>query len=618
MGKYLSEKEMRDALFRRTEGYAAGVRTIYREVFSQIIEMVKGTELEDGKPFSFAAYGYNVTPVLRTMYSRIYQTVRKGVENEWRMSNDRNDELVKTVFGASSAEDDHFARYFSRNKEAMDAFLARRTGSEGLNLSQRVWRYTGRYKEELEDSLDLALGEGTPANSLAARIKKYLDEPDRFYRRFRVKTGVDADGNPVYGRKWKRRTFDRESGLYVWVDDAPSKYTPGRGVYRSSSRNAQRLARTETNIAYRTADYERWQELDFVVGMEIKLSNNHPESDICDALAGRYPKDFKWTGWHPNCRCYMVPVLASKDEVDEMVDRILDGGDPDAVEVAGAVSDTPEQFDEWAKDNVERAEKSFAIPSFVKDNLKYFPEGYDELYAAKIPYDTYAEYQAAMKFNQKNARFTPEIKANCDELSKALPVVQGKIMNFAEAGGHRGNPHYRDSDAAKKGYKHNCAICTVAYELRRRGFPVEAMPNPLVEGYKRYRIFSQFYARNGVECFDRWQTLDRKKATYNWSGATIKVDSIEAKQAFIESMTKAVGRYEIHVTWDAFSAHVFCVERQADGNLLWFDPQSGRKGGAKVFRDFLFNMHKDKIGVLRVDDKLINPKFAKWLLRASQ
>lgn len=372
MGKFLSEKEMREALFRRTEGYAASVRAIYREVFSQIIEMVKGTELEDGKPFSFSAYGYNVTPILRNMYSRIYQTVRKGVENEWRMSNDRNDELVKSVFGASSAEDDHFARYFSRNKEAMDAFFTRRTGVAGLNLSQRVWRYTGRYREELEDSLDLALGEGTPANSLAARIKKYLDDPDRYYRRFRVRTGVDADGNPVYGRKWKRRTFDRESGLYVWVDDDPGKYTPGRGVYRSSSRNAQRLARTETNIAYRTADYERWQELDFVVGVEIKLSNNHPHDDICDALAGRYPKDFKWTGWHPNCRCYMVPVLASKDEVDEMVDRILDGGDPDEVEVAGAVSDTPERFDEWVGQNAARTiSKNISLPSFIEDNSEY-------------------------------------------------------------------------------------------------------------------------------------------------------------------------------------------------------------------------------------------------------
>ena len=29
-----------------------------------------------------------------------------------------------------------------------------------------------------------------------------------------------------------------------------------------------RLTRTETNIAYRTADQDRWQRMDFVVGSE--------------------------------------------------------------------------------------------------------------------------------------------------------------------------------------------------------------------------------------------------------------------------------------------------------------------------------------------------------------
>ena len=45
--------------------------------------------------------------------------------------------------------------------EAMDAFFARKTGEEGLSLSQKVWRYTGQFKEELENCLDLAIGEGS-------------------------------------------------------------------------------------------------------------------------------------------------------------------------------------------------------------------------------------------------------------------------------------------------------------------------------------------------------------------------------------------------------------------------------------------------------------------------
>ena len=156
----------------------------------------------------------------------------------------------------------------------------------GLNLSKRVWNLTDQFKIELEDSLDLAIGEGTPANRLATQIKQYLNEPDRFYRRFRVKIGEDENGDPKYGLKWKRRVFDKENDCYKWIDENPKKYKSGQGVYRSSYRNAQRLARTETNIAYREADYERWQQLDFVVGVEIKLSINHTVTDICDDEKG--------------------------------------------------------------------------------------------------------------------------------------------------------------------------------------------------------------------------------------------------------------------------------------------------------------------------------------------
>lgn len=372
--KYIDYKKQQQELFKRTEGYAAEVRAIYLEAMGEIINLVKGTELEDGKPFSFAEYGYSeeVTPILRNMYSRTYQVIRGGVHKEWLQSNEHNDELVKSVFGEHSIEDHHFARYFLRNKEAMDAFFARKTGDEGLNLSQKVWKYNGMFKEELENALDLAIGEGTPANRLATKIKGYLQEPDKFYRRFRVKIGEDENGNPIYGRIWKRRIWDKESESYKWVNDDPKKYHPGQGVYRSSYRNAQRLARTETNIAYREADFTRWQQLDFVVGVEIKLSNNHPVWDICDDLKGVYPKGFKWVGWHPNCRCYMVPVLAKEEDLDQMLDKILNGEDPGSV-VTDSQKDLPDQFQTWVKDNEERyakAEAKGTLPYFIKDNKK--------------------------------------------------------------------------------------------------------------------------------------------------------------------------------------------------------------------------------------------------------
>lgn len=370
---YFDHKKAKAELFTRTEGYAAKVRTAYRASIKEIINLVKGTELVNGVPFSFSDYGYEsaVTPILRSMYSQVYQIVSKGAKTEWLKSNENNDELIKAVFGEHSIENNFFARYFERNMAACDAFIARKSGPLGLDLSQRVWNYTNQHRKELEGAIGLAIGEGTPANALATKIQKYLNDPDRFYRRFRVKVGEDENGNPVYGRVWKRRIYDNESGSYKWINDNPKDYHPGRGVYRSSYRNAQRLARTETNIAYRTADYDRWDRLDFVVGIEIKLSNNHPVVDICDDLKGVYPKTFKWTGWHPNCRCYMTPVLASQEELDKMIDKILDGDNPADVNCAGTIKDMPTAFVNWAKDNAERmakAEGAGTLPYFIKDN----------------------------------------------------------------------------------------------------------------------------------------------------------------------------------------------------------------------------------------------------------
>lgn len=360
------------ALFQRTEKYAANVRTIYDSNINEIIDMVKGLDLDDDKPFTFYDYGYEdkANKILRKLYASVYKEIQKGIKNEWMLSELNNDELVKSVFGKDALSNNHFLRFFGRNKDAMDAFMNRSSGKDKLNLSQRVWNYTtDQHKYNLEDAINLAIGEGTPSNSLATKITQYLREPDRVYKRFRIRTGTDNDGNPIYGSILKRRVFDKETGLYKWEDEPGKSYKPGTGVYRSSYRNAQRLARTETNIAYRTADFERFQNLDFVTGVEIKLSNNHPRIDICDDLAGRYPKTFKWTGWHSNCRCYMVPILATPDEIADMADRIMSG--ESTTDIAEPIDNYPKPFNSWVKDNEDRykeAKKKGTLPYFIKDN----------------------------------------------------------------------------------------------------------------------------------------------------------------------------------------------------------------------------------------------------------
>lgn len=161
--------------------------------------------------------------------------------------------------------------------------------------SARVWNLSKQYKTELEMALDIAISEGTPTNELATSLRKYLRNPDTLFRRYRDKNGV------------------------LQLSQKAKEYHSGQGVYRSAYKNAERLARTEINIAYRKADIERWQSMDMIAGYEIKRSRHPYGCEICDMMKGVYPKSFVWVGNHPNCRCYMTPIFKSDLKGKELV-----------------------------------------------------------------------------------------------------------------------------------------------------------------------------------------------------------------------------------------------------------------------------------------------------------
>ncbi|WP_288776978.1 hypothetical protein [uncultured Bacteroides sp.] len=351
----IDEDKFKRALFQRTEGYAANIRAIYQDVVERLISLVLEIEpiYDSKKMFVFADYptiSDKANVLLRELYSRVYQTMQFSIVNEWEQSNLKSNELVRSVFGKNAIDNKHFARFFERNKKAMDTFFSRKSEDGGLNLSQRIWKYEGQFRQEMEMAIDCHIGEGMSANVMATKVKQYLNEPDKLFRRVR-----DKRGELVLSKNAKA-------------------YHPGRGQYRSSYRNAQRLARSEPNIAYRTADHERWLQLDFVVGIEIKLSKNHPEKDICDKLAGRYPKDFIFKGWHSNCMCHAISVLASDDEIDMLTDKILAGEDTAGFKSKNEVTEPPSGFYSWMQENEDRIEKSNnrgTLPYWIKDNPKY-------------------------------------------------------------------------------------------------------------------------------------------------------------------------------------------------------------------------------------------------------
>lgn len=346
--------------------------------------IVGNGNFDASRVFSFADYPITYK-MIQSLLSRLANSVEtaivNGVEAEWTLANNKNNELSRRVFGDNVGKltQEQYRKYFSSNDEAREAFLARK--EQGLNLSERVWRYTECFKSDIELGLDIGIRNGLDAAQMSRQLRQFLQHPDMLFRRVR-----DEHGNLVLSKR-------------------ASDFHPGRGVYRSSYKNARRLAVTETNMAYRSADYERMQQLDFVVGIEIRLSNNHttpgknglpiPLVDICDELKGKYPKDFKFTGWHPHCRCHAVSILKTESELMQENAAILRGEEP-SKESVNAVTDVPKEFKDWVKDNASRIIKAKTIPYFMQDNMgvvsKIFTDNQPSTNMAEMLERSFAQY----------------------------------------------------------------------------------------------------------------------------------------------------------------------------------------------------------------------------------
>lgn len=342
-------------LFARTEQYADKVRQHYATAVDELLKLSAKSHISPDELFSFSdnkKLSEKANNVLRGLYSAVYNEIKGGITAEWEYANLSCDALIESIFGKGLNEDNHFARWFSRNQEAMDAFFARKSAYGGMNLSQKVWKYTGDLKTEMELALSLSLGQGDSASTVSRKVRQYLQEPDKLFRR--IKTGTDANGNPLYK-----------------LSKAAKAYHPGRGVYRSSYKNAMRLTRTETNMAYRASEQDRWQRMDFVVGYEVKRSKRGFDCSICESLKGKFPKDFIFRGWHAQCRCVVVPILATDDEFIKMQEKILAGESPTSIRSVNTIRRPGKEFYDWWEANKERVETATAMPYWVQDNQDY-------------------------------------------------------------------------------------------------------------------------------------------------------------------------------------------------------------------------------------------------------
>ena len=338
--------------YRETEAYVQAVQSLYDKATLAITRAAARGKIDPDTPFSFDMYPSvqkEMQRITEQLAERVTVVIETGSKKQWLFACDKNDAFISSIMDTSKVSKARLKKMQDRNLDALAAFQGRKV--DGMNLSQRVWKYVGQYKDQLENALDVGLGEGRSADELSRDVRQNLNNPNRLFRRVR-----DKRGNLVLSKR-------------------AAAFHPGRGVYRSSYKNAMRLTRSEINMAYRESDWQRWQSLDFVVGFEIHRSNHEPlcKCDTCAKLVGRYPKTFKFKGWHPQCMCYATPVLMDEETFDENelgdLKAALKGTTYKHQQAKNAVSDVPDGFKAWVKDHVEAQKGWASTPYFIRDNF---------------------------------------------------------------------------------------------------------------------------------------------------------------------------------------------------------------------------------------------------------
>lgn len=352
----------KDILLARLESIEKKLRKIFGDSYKEAINLNSVRKaIESGDEFTWSqnkAAEKQLDKLLKQLTDQTNAVIYNAYTEAWKRGEEATTSTLGAVFSRAKFEPEQLeevltmARNEMRNRGA-NANSAYNEKRSGLTISGRVWKITQTSKKEIEAIIQNGMMEGKTPDQIARSVQPYLREPHRLFRRVRNKDTGQLE-----------------------LSRAAREYKPGQGVYRSSYMNALRLARTEVTAAYRRAEWETYQNNPLITGYKIALSNNHttlikgvptPFHDICDDMVGEYPKFFKWTGWHPQCRCVMIPITINKTDFEKRIEALASGKLKDW-NPKKTITKMPKSFNAWIKDNAKRIEQAKSLPFWMQDN----------------------------------------------------------------------------------------------------------------------------------------------------------------------------------------------------------------------------------------------------------
>lgn len=183
-------------------------------------------------------------------------------------------------------------------RNAVNALLSR-TFKDGKTFSNRIWDLRKYSHNVISETVARGIIEGKSAYEMSKELEAFLM--------------MSQDEAAAFARVWaEKHTPEWKT---AWKTRSRLKY------------NAQRLARTEINNAFREGAVQSAKTVPWVRGVKWNLSASHPKPDICDTwstqdadglgsgvyLPDNTPMD------HPSGLCWLTDELVGKSELMDIV-----------------------------------------------------------------------------------------------------------------------------------------------------------------------------------------------------------------------------------------------------------------------------------------------------------
>lgn len=203
----------------------------------------------------------------------------------------------------------------------------------------------------------------------------------------------------------------------------------------------------------------------------------------------------------------------------------------------------------------------------------------------------------------KNLKKAQEIKRLDNSKKKLIAGTPASApMSFAKADNNAPNPNFSKGG----GYTTNCQSCVVTYELRRRGFNVETLPN-----YRGGMADVLSYNTNLA-----W--IDRATGK-NPQYITPAIPNVKKTYEYLQTSLKTNHRYTIEFEWKKSRVgHIIHIYNDAKKGLMLYDPQNAQRFYNSDVLKYLYRVKPTSIQLLDVENCDINLNVVNKILKAKK